>query len=279
MRTGILAVFVSLLATVVSAAESTPAVATPTVAVFNVNGGYDTPVGTWEQRLPLVIDTMLRSGATVFALQEAHEGKREPRQILRALRAASDDRWVLIRGKGGNHFIIDGSLYRKDGRVHTIRLPHARHYSDVPLVERASDVRFWVWTTHLIATNSKYRPSEMARAMRAEQAAVVARRLVRLPRAVGGGDINEWPSDSGVRSRLAAVDHDDVRTRTGVVENAQMDSHKLNYRPNQLRGHWIDLLAAGRLVTVTAAGLVPSGDASDHNLIYASVSIPGPRTK
>lgn len=248
-----------------SAAASTP-VATFRVAEFNVTGGYD----GWDKRLPLVVDTMLQAKASVYILNEAHEEENEDRQILAELRRQSHSRWVLVRGDGGNHFILDGGKYLVI-KKRTIRLPHDRRYSELNLQHRATAVRFWVWNTHLTATMLPDRPGEVADAIREEQGVVIAEQLKRLHRSVGGGDTNNGVA--GLRDQIAAVGHADVRKRTSNVTNAQWDSHELHYGPNKMRGRWIDLLAAGSLTQVNSAGLTDSGDASDHNLIWTSVSV------
>lgn len=247
------------------------------VAEFNVTGGYAGEGGTWKQRLPGVVDTMLTSRASIFLLNEAHEQRDEDKQILRALERRSHDRWTLVRGAGGNHFIIDGSKYRVV-KKRVVVLPHNRRYVELNLWHRSTGVRFWVWNTHLTATMLPDRPGDVADRMRRDQAEAIAKHLTRLGRSVGGGDINDGTADK-VRAIFAEAGHDDVRTRTSDVTNAQWDSHELHYRPNRMRGRWIDLLAAGRLASVARAGLIDSGNASDHNLIYSAVAISGPATK
>lgn len=241
--------------------------ATFRVATFNVTGGYD----GWPDRLPDVVATMLGAKASVHLIQEAHEEEGEHRQILREFHRQSHDRWQLVVGRGGNHFIIDSGKYRVLRKTN-VHLPHDRWYTEVNLQHRATGVKFWVWNTHLIATMLPHRPGDVADRMREDQSRVIAARVERLWRSVGGGDTNDGVD--GLRVNLAAVGHDEVRTLTDNVTNGEWDSHELRYEPNRMRGRWMDLLFAGDLAFVNACGLVDSGESSDHNLIWASVSIP-----
>ena len=247
------------------------------IAMFNVQGGYDTLGGTWAQRLPDVVETMLEAKASIYLLNEAHEERDEHRQVLAELKRQSHDGWGLIMGDGGNHCIVDGAKHRKIA-TNVIELPHSRHYIEHNFWHRSTGVRWWTWNTHLIAPDSPTRPPAMAAEMRLEQSEVIAERLARLRRCIGGGDANDHEYDTGLRAAIAGVGHTDVRTRVATVTNGDYDSHD-RYQDNPMLGRWIDLLAAGDLVTVTSVGLVDSGDASDHNLIYASASITGTVTQ
>jgi hypothetical protein len=247
------------------------------IAEFNVQGGYETIGGSWHQRLPKVVQTMLAAKASIFLLNEAHEEDDEHRQILAELERQSHTGWSLIMGDGGNHCIVDGNKHRKI-TTNVVRLPHSRDYIEHNFWHRSTGVRWWTWNTHLIAPDSPTRPPAMAAEMRLEQAAVIAQHLSRLRRSVGGGDANDHEYDTGLRAAIAEVGHVDVRTRVATVTNGDYDSFD-RYQDNPMRGHWIDLLAAGDLCVVNSAGLVDSGDASDHNLIWASVSITGPVTQ
>lgn len=241
-----------------------------TVASFNINGGYSTEGGTWKKRLPYVVKTMLASGASVHLLQEAHESAGEHKQVLAEVNRQASASWALATGRGGNHFIYKNKKHSKVS-VRNVSLPHNRYYSELRLKNIATGVTFTVWNTHLTATMLPDRPTEVADAMRRDQAEVVAGQLSRLTRSVGGGDLNDGQPD-GVRSLFAEVGHDDVRLRTADVTNAEWDSHELHYGPNKMRGRWIDYLGAGSAAVVNRAGLVDSVNASDHNLIWAEVS-------
>lgn len=244
---------------------------------FNVNGGYTTERGTWRQRRPLVVETILSSDPDVVLLQEAHEEKDEHRWIRDAMNAASPRPWRLVTGDGGNHFIIDDSLFKVIKKT-TIRLPYDRDFTEVNLYHKPTGVRSWTWNTHLITSDvAKGRTSEMARAMRVEQGRTIADRIARLHRCVGGGDLNEWPMDKGVHLQLSAAGHDDIRSRTTNITNLDYNSRDA-YGPNPMEGKWIDYIGAADLVDVHAGGLIDSGDASDHNLLWADVSITGPVT-
>lgn len=254
----------------------TTATASFRVASFNVNGGYDTPGGPWRLRLAQVVTTMRNSRADLFLLQEAHEEHDEHKQIVAELkRQSGSSRWVLMTGDGGNHVIADGSRFKSISK-HVYRLPYRRHYVEHNLWHAPTGVRWWTWNTHMIASDpDKGRTVEEARAMRAEQSEAVVDHVERLHRSLGGGDFNA--DTDGLRPTLAAVGHDDVRDRVTDVFNQGYDSRD-GYGVNKMRGLWIDHLAVGDLTTVTAAGLIDSGTASDHNLVYASVSITGPVT-
>lgn len=259
------------------------AVAEITFADFNINGGYRTHGGSWRERLPLVVETMLAAKASVYLLQEAHEEWDEHRQVLVELRRQSGkDSWSLIRGDGGNHFIVDSLKHVPVHKPYVYRLPHRRDYVELNLWHKLTGVRYWTWNTHLIAADSKRgRTPAIAAAMRVDQAEFIADRLKRLHRCVGGGDFND-PDDastdpSSPLAHFQGVGHQDVRASAPVVSNGEFDSHD-GYRNNRMRGKWIDQLTHGSLVEVLSAGLIDSGNASDHNLVHSTVRITGPVT-
>lgn len=255
----------------------TTATATFKVVTFNVNGGYNSPGGTWAHRLPLVAALLVDVNADLYLLQEAHEERDEHKKIVAAINAKVGwNRYTLIKGDGGNHFIIRASQFKAINPARNVALPYSRSYSELNLWHKPTGVRSWTWNTHFIASDpSKGRSVEQAKAMREKQAAVVAGRVARLHRVVGGGDANA--DKDGLRPALASVGHLDVRELSSA-ENWQFDSRD-DYGPNKMRGLWIDHLFAGDLADIDACGLVDSGDASDHNLIWASVSISGTVTQ
>lgn len=244
------------------------------IASFAVHGGGEYNGNSWAKRIPVVVDTMLQAKASLYILQEAHEEQDEDKQILAELKRRTHSGWVLVRGDGGNHFIFDGNKYAALAAARVVRLPYQRDYAELNLRHKSTDTRFWTWNTHLIANStSEGRPPEVAQPMRMEQAAVVAGTIDRLHRSIGGGDMNDHTYE-GVRSLYAEVGHKDVRLKTTNITNGEYDSHKFHQGPTLMRGFWMDLLAAGDLTTVSSVGLIESGIASDHNLIWASVSIP-----
>jgi endonuclease/exonuclease/phosphatase (EEP) superfamily protein YafD len=255
----------------VQAAPANAAAVDVRVASFNINGGYSTEGGTWKKRLPYVVKTMLAGGASIYALQEAHESASEHKQVLAEINRQSAASWALAVGKGGNHIIYKNKKHSVVSK-RNVSLPHSRYYSEVRFKNLSTGIRFTVWNTHLTATMLPDRPTDVADAMRRAQAEVVADQLARLTdNVVGGGDLNDGQPD-GVRAIFDAVGHHDVRTLTSDVTNAQWDSHELHYQPNKMRGRWIDYLGAGPSTQVNSAGLVDSVNASDHNLIWVSAT-------
>ncbi len=247
-------------------------------AYFNINGGYTTKGGTWKQRLPLIVATMLKSKSSVYLLGEAHEERREQHAVLAELEKHSHDRWVLLEGDGGNHAIADGSKWKLI-KTQQMRLPHGRDCTFWNLFHVPTGVRVWTWNTHLIASDAdKCRTRAEAAEMRADQARTIAGRLKSLQRCVGGGDANDEDYSVGsLRQVIREVGHDDFRTKTPNVSNARLNSHD-GYTRNEREGGWIDLLAVGQRATVVDGGLIDSGNASDHNLIHVRTTITGPVT-
>jgi endonuclease/exonuclease/phosphatase family metal-dependent hydrolase len=247
------------------------------IASFNVKGGADTPYGSWATRLPKVVATMRQADADIYLIQEARISKNHPQQILAELeKQTGDTGWHLVRGPNAIHILH----HDRNKQVQHIEydIGDDRDYIELNLWNRATGVRFWCWVTHLIAADEDAgRTTEEAAALRREEASRIVRpdRLERLHRVVGGGDIN---SHHVHETSLAAIwydaGHDDVRTRVDTVENGELDSND-DFLPNPMLGEWIDRLFAGPLCQVTAAGLVDSGTASDHNLIWADCSITG----
>lgn len=248
-------------------------------ASINVNGGYKTPGGTWAQRRPRIAAAMLKSKSSLFLLQEAHEEKNEHKQLLAELKKQSHNGWVLVEGDGGNHAIMDGNKYQvlED---ELLKLPHARDCIFLNLWDVETGVRSWTWNTHLIAADTaKGRTRAEAADMRTDQMTPIAKRLKTLKRCVGGGDGNDTDYSAGsIRAVCKSVGHEDVRTKVKSVVNGNLNSHD-SYKTNPKKGAWIDLLAAGPLVKVLEVGLIDTGDASDHNLIYTRFQITGPVTK
>lgn len=248
-------------------------------AALNVNGGYKTPGGTWAQRRPRIATIMLKSKASLFLLQEAHEEKNEHKQLLAELKKQSHNGWVLIEGDGGNHIIMDGAKYQPI-EIEQMRLPHKRDCTFLNLWDVETGVRAWTWDTHLIAADTAAGRTRAAAAkMRTDQMVPISARLKSLHRCVGGGDGNDTDYSKGsIRQACAAVGHVDVRTKVASVKNGRLDSHD-GYKVNEAQGAWIDFLGAGDSVDVIEVGLIDTGDASDHNLIYCRFQITGPVTK
>ena len=244
------------------------------VASFNVKGGADTVAGSWRQRLPGVVATMREAGAQVYLLQEAERAGRHPRQILAELqRQTGHTSWALARGPDAVHAIFDSAVFDLTGQQVT-DIGDARVYLELGLRHRATGVPVVVWTTHLIASG-KGRPTPVAAQMRKVEAHRIAAQLGGVRNSIGGGDINSHYRGPGtLASIISEAGHTEVRDLVVSTANGHLDSND-DFLPNAEEGAWLDRLFAGPGCRVEAVGLVDSGDSSDHNLIWAQVSVGG----
>ena len=242
------------------------------VASFNVKGGADTVAGSWRQRLPGVVATMREAGAQVYLLQEARRSEAHPRQILAELqRQTGRTSWALARGPDAVHAIFDSAVFDLTDQQVT-DIGDARVYLELGLRHRATGVPVVVWTTHLIASG-KGRPTPVAAEMRKVEAHKIAGQLDGVRNSIGGGDINSHYRGPGtLASIISDAGPTEVRDLVVSTANGHLDSND-DFLPNAEEGAWLDRLFAGAGCRVRAVGLVDSGDASDHNLIWAQVSV------
>jgi hypothetical protein len=236
-------------------------------ASFNYNG-IDHQ-GTWASRKAGIISTMFNSGAAVIGCQEANSTSSpdQPGQIVAGLNAASGSsgQWQSFIGPNLNVIFVDTAVFTPLWtKTKDVALGVGKYASALLLQHVTSGARVTYWTTH-------YLPGDENEDQRKAATAVLIPWLATLGPRVGGGDLNNHSSAAAKPVGMLNLSGNvEFRSLVDTVTNGTYNSLD-GYDTNPMEGFWIDHLFVSGGPAPTAVGLIDSGTASDHNLVYADI--------
>lgn len=234
------------------------------VASFNLRGADD---ASWMSRRPGLVSTMQASGADVFILQELIKSRVDG--LLGALRTATGRAYVSIPGMSVGGIFIDAAKASAVTPIQIVKTStdsQARPLQHLKIEHLDSGLQIALWSAHFRGSGET---NERIREARKTIPVVLAQGP-----SIGGGDLN---TDSTAKTgdhpmaqfRQAGIV--DMRDATDSITNRQYNSFD-GFDPNPMNGLWIDHLFGNGGPVPSIGGLIDSGSASDHNLIWADYS-------
>lgn len=252
------------------------------IATYNVldaTSGKD--VGSWKERRHNVAATIRSAGASIIGLQEANSTTRLGIGTTQARDIARLTGFSLATSAGlrGNQFLYDAHLYDL-GRSGVFHVPQAKGdgYRTAiwqVFVDRATGSRFLVVNAHLSNGDSSYDDQ-----MRASQAAAMMRELTALDTGLPSillGDLNSWDTRTDVTpmSTFASNGYVDAGLSTPLTDSSTINTWvKAKSTDGRIR---LDHIAVPASVAVDQTEVIADAKtpASDHRLMWASISIAG----
>lgn len=231
----------------------------------------------YAQRVPLLVNLIVNSGAHVFLAVEIHEETSSSfgaagsghKYLLNALKAVDPD-WALLEGRAGNH------CYYKPSRLDAIsatnkNMPGSRSMTDFVLQDSATGYQWHNVLAHFRADDKDYytpkthqkRKGKERTKERRQQAEFVVKYTANLQRAIIAGDFNSSTDASGYpRAIFKAAGFQGLRARsTTPVVNKDRSTRSTNSKAK----FWIEDIETRKTQTVSNAALILTNGASDHN--------------
>jgi endonuclease/exonuclease/phosphatase family metal-dependent hydrolase len=255
---------------------SAPAGMSERVASFNYNGIVRSGVPSWATRKPLIIDTMFNSGASLIGCQEANStssGDDQPAVIVAGMNAeaGSSGQWETFIGSNLNVIFNDAAVFEaRWAKTQDKRLGDGKYAVAMLFKHKASGAEFIFCTTHYLTSSELTKQIAHTKVLISFTASLQSKYDVPV---ILTGDFNaKQKTATRPIGMLTQAGHIDVRdlVEPEDITNAQYNSLD-SYDPNDMLGYWIDHIFVSGGPEPTAVGLLDSGNASDHNLIWADI--------
>lgn len=248
------------------------------VASFNVNGVQGAPT-SFESRLNGLGQTIVNSGAAAVGLQECSDNvTNQPALLLAKVKELSGNTaWTMFVGPNLNCLLIDTARLTPLWPTTSDKgLGDGKWASALMVQDVTAGVPVILWVTHYLTSSELTKQIAHTRVLIPWLKGLYDTFGVPL---IGTGDFNaKDKSATRPMGMLALAGHSDVRdlVEPEDITNRTYNSHD-SYGANGMNGWWIDHVLVYGGTRPTAVGLVDSGTASDHNLVYATVEYVGSR--
>lgn len=252
-------------------APQEPALTKIRVATFNVlsdAAGKKGGEGSFASRLDRIVATIKASKASILLLQECNADRAADVQG----RLGAD--WIWSRADA-RVVMVDKTVWEMgEERVREMPTPHSKTDKSWPLVELkhiASGDTIWAASVHFSATSpyAKIATTAQMSAERKAQAEEIVDDLKPYSFVVGGGDHNSSSLAVGKPKAVLKAAGFSLLTLDGDFDSKTVDSF-----PNSTAGgQQIDEIWCKSGLTITDGAIVKSSGGSDHNLMWAELTI------